>query len=126
MATRTNTSNNGNSKADFAPLTHDVALALLGEPNPAYSSKTELRYGSKGSLAIDLTKGVYHDHETDDSGGVLGLIQRERGVDKNEAITWLVDHGFIRARRTERGEIESSPVTITPTRKGSCFIPLRG
>jgi hypothetical protein len=43
---------------DFAPLMRDVAHSLFGDPNENLSSKTELRYGTRGSLRIDLEKGV--------------------------------------------------------------------
>ena len=46
-----------------------VARALLGEPNKAMSKKTELRFGRQGSVSVDLSKGVFHDHENDAKGG---------------------------------------------------------
>jgi hypothetical protein len=64
------------SACDFASLMGAVARELLGEPNRALSSKHELRYGTRGSLAIDLKKGVWHDHETNTGGGVLDLVTR--------------------------------------------------
>lgn len=38
-----------------------LARALLGEPNVNRSTKNNLRYGSKGSLSIDLIKGVWNN-----------------------------------------------------------------
>ena len=52
-----------------------VAKALLGEPNPKLSSKTELRYGNNGSLSVDL-KGTWFNHETSKGGGVADLIRK--------------------------------------------------
>src|SRR5580765_6559862 len=78
----------------FVELIEPVARLLLGEPNRAASSKTELSYGSRGSFAVDLTKGVWHDHETDEGGGLLDLIVREVRCPIGEAPTWLKDHGF--------------------------------
>lgn len=51
-----------------------VATRLLGEPNKAHSNPTQMRFGNHGSLSIDLEKGVYHDHEAGEGGGVLDLI----------------------------------------------------
>ena len=51
-----------------------VATRLLGEPNKARSNPTQMRFGSHGSLSIDLEKGVYHDHELGEGGGVLDLV----------------------------------------------------
>lgn len=64
-----------------------VALELLGDPTE--STKTELRYGSRGSLSIDLEKGTFFDHEQGHGGGVLDLIVRERGGTRQEAAKWL-------------------------------------
>jgi hypothetical protein len=66
-----------------------VARALLGEPNAKLSNQTSLRYRTRGSLQIDLSKGTYSDHEADEGGGVLALIKRERGLEGKDAITFL-------------------------------------
>jgi hypothetical protein len=66
-----------------------IARRLLGEPNRALSTKTELRYGTKGSLAIDLKKDAWYDHEGREGGGVLGLVVRERGGNRRDAARWL-------------------------------------
>jgi hypothetical protein len=70
-----------------------VAKALLGAPNQYLSGKTKWRYGTHGSLSVDVTKNVWHDHETNKGGGVLDLINRERGGDHAEALRWL-NHRF--------------------------------
>ena len=57
-----------------------------------FSSKRELRYGTKGSLSIDLTKGTFYDHETLQGGGVLDLIER---YGHSKPINWLRDQGLI-------------------------------
>lgn len=80
--------------SNYSELIEPVARLLLGDPNRALSSKAELRYGSRGSLAINLTKGVWHDHETDQSGGLLDLVVRETGCPMRDAPAWLKDHGF--------------------------------
>ena len=45
----------------FAALIEPVARRLLGDPNPPLSSRTEWRYGGRGSLSIDLEKGTFFD-----------------------------------------------------------------
>jgi hypothetical protein len=70
-----------------------VAKALLGPPNAHLSDDKLWRYGTHGSLSVDLTKNVWHDHETNRGGGVLDLIIRERGGDRAEALRWL-NHRF--------------------------------
>jgi hypothetical protein len=54
---------------DFTKLMAHVALNLLGEPTSQRHSGRELRYGSRGSLSIDLGEGVYFDHEAGEGGG---------------------------------------------------------
>lgn len=66
-----------------------VALELLGNPNPKQSKGKEWRYGSRGSLSIDLEKGTFFDNEQGGGGGVLALIQRERNCDSEAAAKWL-------------------------------------
>ena len=72
---------------DFAPHMRAVALHLLGEPSQ--QTKTELRFGTHGSMCIDLIKGVFFDNETGKGGGVLDLIRREKGVSGGGAINFL-------------------------------------
>src|SRR5438552_2560446 len=74
----------------WADLIEPVARALLGEPNPE-STRKELRYGSRGSLSIDLEKGTWFDFETGKGGGVLALIERETG---EEPRAWLRARGY--------------------------------
>tara|TARA_R100001463_G_scaffold8717_4_gene26573 strand:- start:7582 stop:9381 length:1800 start_codon:yes stop_codon:yes gene_type:complete len=64
---------------DVALHAEQIAIALLGSPNEKLSSDKELRFGRKGSLCIDLSKGTFYDHENEEGGGMLSLIQRERG-----------------------------------------------
>lgn len=90
---------NGHAPAEFAPLMGQVARALLGEPNKRLSSASEFRYGTKGSLAVDLTAGGFYDHEAKQGGGVLDLVMRERRCDKSGAVRWLTDEGLIEASR---------------------------
>lgn len=85
----------GEGTADqFARYAGSVAKELLGEPNVALSSKTELRFRSKGSLSVDLRKGTAYDYEDETGGGVLWLIGRQTGRSAREAVDWLRDHGF--------------------------------
>lgn len=64
---------------DFVALMGPVARYLLGEPNQKLSSATELRFGTHGSLSVDLIKGTWFDHEAGIGGGCLDLIRREKG-----------------------------------------------
>ena len=44
---------------------------LLGVPNQRLSKQGDVRYGSHGSLSIDLETGTFYDHEAKQGGGCL-------------------------------------------------------
>lgn len=82
---------------DFTPLPsiEPVARELLGEPNGPLSKKAELRFGTHGSLAIDLEGDCWFDHEAQVGGGVLDLIAAKAGVsDRAGQLTWLEERGL--------------------------------
>jgi putative DNA primase/helicase len=81
------------SSAEFAQAMGPVAREILGEPTS--KTKRELRYGTRGSLRIDLEKGTFFDHETGDGGGTLKFVQDRMRLDRNGAITWLQEQGHI-------------------------------
>lgn len=69
----------------------DLARALLGEPNHTLSTKQQLRFGSKGSVAVEIDgpeAGKWFDHEAGVGGDGLELIRHRRGVANGEACTW--------------------------------------
>jgi hypothetical protein len=82
---------------DYAPIMEEVARYLLGEPNARLSHPPrELRFGSHGSLAVDVENGTYYDFETEQGGGVLALIRyKEELASDKDAYRWLVERGFI-------------------------------
>lgn len=84
--------------SEFARAIEPVARKLLGEPEPHLSSRSELRFGTRGSLSVDLVKGTWHDHEAGQGGGTIDLVMRERRVGKAGALQWLRDHGHIERR----------------------------
>src|SRR5262245_33757314 len=69
------------------------------QPNPKLSTKTELRFGGKGSLAVTVAgrdRGRITDFEGDGKGKTpLQFIQAERGLSFNDAVLfakeWLGD-----------------------------------
>jgi RecA-family ATPase len=77
------------SEAELRALMETIARRLLGDPNPRHSTKTELRWGTNGSMSVDLIKGTFFDHEADDGGGVLKLIERQELLDRAGAWRWL-------------------------------------
>jgi hypothetical protein len=72
-----------------------VARALLGEPNNRHrSNNKEMRFGTRGSLCVDLEMGTFYSHEDQVGGGVLDLIRREKGFKPKAAIEWMRDLGL--------------------------------
>ena len=74
---------------DLAAAMPAVARALLGEPVAGLSTAKEWRYGRRGSLAVNVERGLWRDHEAGTGGGVVALIRRERGGDTADALQWL-------------------------------------
>ena len=93
---------------DFPSLAGPVTLALLGDDyNRRMSTAAQLRYGNKGSLAINIAgerAGTWRDFEADECGGVLDLvIHAGRASDRSGAVRWLEAEGFtdpVRARES--------------------------
>lgn len=81
--------------SDFARAMGPVARELLGDPTEEHRGKGEIRYGTRGSLSIDLTKGTWRDHEAGNGGGVLDLVRVHTGLDKEGAVRWLRDRGHL-------------------------------
>ena len=78
---------------NFAAHMETVARALLGEPNARLSKPGELRFGNNGSISVDLIKGTFVDHEANEGGGVLDLIERERGLTGKAAYDFMRELG---------------------------------
>lgn len=98
---------------DFVKIMPGVARMLLGDPNKDLSTKIELRFGTNGSLSVDLKKGVWRDHEEQIGGGVMELVRAYKGLQGAEAMQWLEQHGFIppmqREDRGPRGQPPPAP-----------------
>lgn len=81
---------------DWAAIAKDVAEYMYGSPNPRLSNSRELRFGRKGSKSLRLETGVLVDFEDDRKGrGVLALIEHTQGLDREGAIEWLCQRGFL-------------------------------
>ncbi|MBP9777462.1 MAG: toprim domain-containing protein, partial [Alphaproteobacteria bacterium] len=71
-----------------------LAIDLLGEPNKHIGTKTTLRFGTKGSLVVNVAgnrEGFWNDFETGEKGDIVSLVQREKNLDFKEAVTYLSD-----------------------------------
>jgi hypothetical protein len=87
---------NFSQRIPFESLMEPVSARLLGEPNTRLSKPPrDVRYGSHGSLSIDLETGKFYDHENKLGGGVLALIQHKLGCDHGGAVAWLRGQGLL-------------------------------
>ena len=80
---------------DWPAIARLAVPLLLGDPNIGLSNERELRWGNRGSFALDLKTGCWRDYEAGTSGGIIELVQRETGRDRSGAIEWLVEHHFL-------------------------------
>jgi hypothetical protein len=98
----------------------DLARHLLGESNQALSTKTQLRYGRKGSIAVEIDgpeRGRWYDHENDIGGDGLALICHKLGLANGAACEWAIEWlGLERraAHQIRMGEPTSEQSEIAP------------
>jgi len=57
----------------------------------AWRALATWRNGGGFNVALDDSRGVFHDFVTDQGGGVLALVQTARGCSKADALRWLAD-----------------------------------
>jgi putative DNA primase/helicase len=77
---------------DLACHIGDIARRLLGEPNNVLSTRSQLRFGTNGSVAVEIAgekRGSWFDHENGVGGGPLDLIRAKLGLVNSEAFDWL-------------------------------------
>ena len=79
------------SRIDWPGIAEAAVTALLGEPNRKLSRGRRWRYGTKGSLSVDLDKAAWFDFEGQAGGGLSKLVEREIGGDWKAARRWLED-----------------------------------
>jgi AAA domain len=103
---------------DFGALIGPVATRLWGEPNRQQSTPNNLRWGSHGSKSVNLFKGVWHDHETNEGGGTLDLIKREIGCADGDAVAWLREQGFVKNGNGFSSSAEQITATYDYTDEG--------
>jgi hypothetical protein len=84
----------------------DIAEELFGPPNRVMSHRRKRRWGSKGSLSLELSahkRGQFYDHEAGEGGGPFQLIQRGLNCSLVQAIDWAKSRtGFVTRSIAER------------------------
>lgn len=79
----------------FGSLIGTVAQRVWGEPNKRLSKPGEMRWGNQGARIVYSNTGAFKDTEADQSGGTLELLRHAYGLEKAEAVAWLVREGLI-------------------------------
>jgi putative DNA primase/helicase len=77
---------------DLRPHIAEIARAILGEPNKRLSTRTQLRFGSNGSVAVEIVgekRGEWYDHEQQVGGGPWELLTVKARMTDGDAIGWL-------------------------------------
>lgn len=78
--------------ARLAERMAELARELVGT-EPTSSSRTELRYRARGSLAVVIAgrkRGAWHDHEAGCGGDPLGLVAHLRRGPMRDALAWAL------------------------------------
>ena len=86
------------NQLDWGAIAPEVALRLKGEPR--IKSRTEWRWGNKGSFAFYPDKGMFCDFEAGVSGGVIKMVSHCEALDRQQAMQWLVDNNFLTQNNT--------------------------
>jgi hypothetical protein len=97
-------------------LMEDVAQYFLGDFNEDLSSKdkTKLRYGTHGSMSVDLNKGTWFDHEANEGGGAIDFIMRKEGLhEARDAYEWAEKQGFWTNGKLNGGSPAKSRIVAT-------------
>ena len=99
-----------------------VARDLLdGERGLPREYGHELRYGRRGSLSVDPSRGVWHDFEAGVGGGTLDLVEHVRGCGRSDALAWLRDAGYL-----VRGAARPHRISARPPRRSERVSPAAG
>jgi hypothetical protein len=69
----------------------ETAERLWGEPK--WITPKEWRWGARGSRSVNLEKNVWFDHEANEGGDTIRLVERELSISHEAATAWLLDAG---------------------------------
>jgi hypothetical protein len=75
----------------------EIAKRILGSPNRALSTRSQLRFGTNGSVAVDIDgakAGTWFDHEIGKGGGWREFLRIKGGIADTDIPDWLELEGF--------------------------------
>ena len=95
---------------DLSCYIGEIARQLLGAPNKALSTQDQLRFGSNGSVAVEIAgpkQGQWYDHEDKIGGGPWEMLRIKGRLDNGQAEKWVRDNLGIETR-PKTNEADSS------------------
>jgi hypothetical protein len=80
------------ARVRISDVYRDLSGAIPRRTGPdTWRAQATWRNGDGYNVALDDSRGVFHDFVTDEGGGVLGLVEIVRGCSKADALRWLAD-----------------------------------
>ena len=64
----------------------EIISNYRGDPNQRLSTRRDVRWGTQGSLSLDVQRGLWYDHELGQGGDILEFIKKENGFGFPEAL----------------------------------------
>lgn len=92
----------------FRHLMVPVARHYWGPENHAQSNRRQLRWGTNGSRSVSVEKGVWHDHENQEGGGVVDLLRKEEGAEAD--VPEILERVFGLPRNSDGAAVKSEIV----------------
>jgi hypothetical protein len=83
-----------------------IATFVLGNPNPAHSTRSQWRYGTNGSVSVEVAgpkAGAWYDHEAEEGGGPWELLRRK--LADADIADWLASNLNVHLERAGGGHI---------------------
>lgn len=78
-------------RAALADAAAEIIADFRGPHNRAHSTRDDMRWGTRGSLSLKVSAGLWHDFETGVGGDIITFIQRERGCSFLAALDHAID-----------------------------------
>src|SRR5438445_998356 len=71
----------------------EIVQSFLGEPNRRLSTRRQLRWGSRGSFALNVQgdkAGLWFDHENRCGGDIIDFLKHQLGYSIGDAINYAL------------------------------------
>jgi hypothetical protein len=89
---------------EYRDCAERVAREVLGDPNRQLSNSKELRWGTHGSMKLNLEDGTFYCHETKDGGGVRWFLHYKLNLDDPGVDEFLKTRRYVTFDRRPNGD----------------------